>query len=449
MLVAGASLNSSFHVMAKPIGSRCNLDCDYCFYLEKEIFYSDRKNTEMSDRMLEHYISQYIASQPTDIVTFTWQGGEPTLLGVDFFQKTVAFQKNYAKGKIIDNTFQTNGVLINDTWASFLKKEGFLVGVSIDGPKELHNKYRLNKGRQGSFDQVKRGINCLRRHQVEFNTLTVVQSDNVLHPEEVYKFLKSIGSRFMQFIPIVERWHDSEKDVANDTSWGNGKLENHLHDPSQDTAAKITKWSVPAAKYGGFLNDIFDQWVRNDVGHYFVQIFDTALGNWANVPGGLCVFQETCGTALAIEHNGDVYSCDHYVYPDYRLGNIEKSSLIEMVNSHRQRKFGQEKKDNLPNFCKNCEVLTLCNGECPKHRFVDTFDGQTGLNYLCPSYKNFFTHTAPYMKYMANELANRRSPASVMKWTREKDLGFPNHKVGRNDPCPCDSGKKYKQCCRL
>ena len=314
-----------FHILTKPIGPICNLDCQYCFYLEKEKLYPGESRWRMSDEVLEKYIREYIHSQPVNEIHFAWQGGEPTLLGLDFFQKVVHLQKRHAGGKTIANAIQTNGTLINDDWASFLAGENFLVGLSIDGPRELHDRYRVDKQQQPTFDRVVRGLEHLQRRRVEYNTLTVVSRANAFEPLTVYRFLKSIGSQFLQFIPLVERR----------TLAGQGAEEALASPPHKEEpgAAEVTEWSVPAAQYGTFLCAIFDEWVRRDVGTVFVQLFDTALGNWLGLGSSLCVFAEKCGSALAMEHNGDVYSCDHYVYPRYHLGNILNQSLGSMLHS--------------------------------------------------------------------------------------------------------------------
>ena len=429
-----------FHIIAKPIGPICNLDCKYCFYLEKEKLYPERKRTAdwaIDEAVLESFIRQYIESQPLPEVTFTWQGGEPTLLGVEFFENVLQLQRKHAGGKQIKNTFQTNGVLLDDRWCEFLAVNRFLVGLSIDGPRELHDKYRVDRGGAPSFDKVVRGIECLKKHGVEFNTLTVVQRDNSQHPLEVYRFLKEIGSGFLQFIPVVER-------VATAGS-EDGLV---LISPDSAASAKVTEWSVDARQYGKFLCTIFDEWVRHDVGRIFVQMFDVTLEAWVGVPSSLCVFSPTCGDALAMEHNGDVYSCDHYVYPRNRLGNVLENSLGAMVQSPQQRAFGDAKYDTLPAYCRSCDYLRACYGECPKHRFIKTPDGEPGLNYLCAAYKKFYSHVDPYMAFMAGELAQQRPPENVMVWARERDLASSGKRdVGRNDPCPCGSGRKYKKCC--
>jgi uncharacterized protein len=394
-----------FHVMAKPTGPICNLDCKYCFYLEKENLYPGTHSWAMPDDVLESYVRQYIQSQAAPVVTFAWQGGEPTLLGVDFFRKVVEFERKYSDGRRIANAFQTNGVLLNDLWAEFFAENGFLVGVSIDGPRELHDCYRVNKGGKPTFDSVMAGLGYLKKHGVDFNTLTVVNRRNSCHPLEVYRFLREAGSGYMQFIPVVERLTSNP-----------GPDGLHLISPSWNKSVQVSEWSVEPIQYGKFLCAIFDDWLRRDVGRYFVQIFDVALESWYGVPQGLCVFRETCGTALAIEHNGDLYSCDHYVYPENKLGNIMEAPLESLVASSTQRQFGAAKRNMLPRYCRECEVRFACNGECPKHRFLQTPDGEAGLNYLCAGYKMFFNHIDPYMEFMVGELQNGRAPANVMQW---------------------------------
>ncbi|HEX9654167.1 MAG TPA: anaerobic sulfatase-maturation protein [bacterium] len=426
----------AFQIIAKPIGPICNLDCQYCFYLEKEKLYPGNSDFRMPLDVLESFIRQKIAAQDVPEIGFVWQGGEPTLLGVDYFRCVVELQKKYADGKAISNGFQTNGVLLNDAWCEFFAEHDFLIGLSIDGPRELHDRYRVYKGGQPTFDKVMRGLSCLKRHQVEFNTLTVVQRDNSHHPLEVYRFLKEAGSGFMQFIPIVERV--TTRPTTNGLD---------LASPSMREEVTVSEWSVDAEQYGEFLCTIFDEWVKNDVGKCYVQLFDVALGIWMGLGANLCVFRETCGDALAIEHNGDLYSCDHYVYPENKLGNIMESPLASLVYSQQQRTFGADKQARLPSYCLTCEVRFACHGECPKHRFIKTPDGEDGLNYLCAGYKRFFNHIDPYMKFMAGELKHQRPPANVMLWAKEKDNGFPNSHVGRNDPCPCGSGVKFKKCC--
>ena len=423
-----------FHIMSKPVGPICNLDCKYCFYLEKEKLYPGNPRWSMSDEVLESYIRSYIEAQSVPVVSFAWQGGEPTLLGVDYFRKVVELEKKYADGKRITNALQTNGVLLDDEWCEFLAENGFLAGLSIDGPRRLHDKYRVDKGGQPTFDKVMRGLGFLKKHQVEFNTLTVVQRDNSYHPSAVYRFLREVGSGFMQFIPIAER-------VA-DAPMPNGLA---LIAPGSDTPARVSSWSVEPIQYGKFLIAIFDEWVRSDVGKCYVQVFDVALESWLGMEPSLCVFRETCGGAMAMEHNGDVYSCDHFVYPENRLGNIMEKPLGALVNSRQQWQFGQSKRDSLPRYCRECEVRFACNGECPKHRFTRTPDGEEGLNYLCAGYKKFFRHIDPYMRFMAEQLLQQKAPAGVMEWVRQRDLQ--KKPPRQNERCPCGSGKKYKRCC--
>ena len=397
----------AFHIMTKPTGSLCNLDCKYCFYLEKEKLYPGNNSWGMKDNILEMYIRQYIQTQRVDEITFAWQGGEPTLLGVDFFRKVVELQKKYSAGKNIHNAFQTNGVLINEEWCEFFRENKFLIGVSIDGPEELHDKYRVLKGGQPTFKKVLAAINLLKKYKVDFNTLTCVSKANENNPLEVYNFLKSIGSGFIQFIPIVERYAGSSD--SNELK---------LVSPNYKQEAVVTEWSVNSLAYGKFLSAVYDEWVKKDVGRYFVQIFDVALEAWYGQQPGLCVFSEVCGNAMAMEHNGDLYSCDHYVYPENKLGNIFTDLLQTMVDSGKQIKFGLDKKISLPKYCKSCEYLFICNGECPKHRFNKTPDGENGLNYLCEGYKYFFAHIDETMTFMSEELKHNRPPANVMRMVK-------------------------------
>jgi uncharacterized protein len=394
--------------MTKPIGPLCNLDCKYCFYLEKEKLFPTNENFRMSDEVLETYVRQYIEQQNSPEISFAWQGGEPTLLGVNFFRKVVELQKKYANGKRIANALQTNGTLLDDEWCEFLVQNQFLVGLSIDGPPKLHDTYRVDKKGAPTYEKVALGLKMLKKHKVEFNTLTVVNRANSKKPLEVYRFLKQIGSGFIQFIPLMER-------LANDEA---KKLGLDLSVPPRvddtDPVMPVTNWSVEPRQYGEFLSTIFDEWVKQDVGKVFVQIFDVTLGNWMGEGGGLCVFSPTCGTALAMEHNGDVYSCDHYVYPQYKLGNILNQSLGDMVNSEFQKGFGLEKATTLPKYCLECDVRFACHGECPKHRFIRTPEGDPGLNYLCQAYKRFFTHSGPAMRKMTELLRSGRPAADIM-----------------------------------
>jgi uncharacterized protein len=398
-----------FHLLTKPVGPLCNLDCKYCFYLEKEKLYPGETQWRMSDAVLAEYVHQYIHSQPGLEINFAWQGGEPTLLGVDFFRKAVTLQKKSSGGKTIFNAIQTNGTLLDDEWCEFLAANKFLVGLSVDGPAELHDKYRVDKRQQPTFDKVMGGLELLKKHGVDFNTLTVVNRANSQQPLEVYRFLKSIGSQFLQFIPLVERAAPAEMKTAG-YDFAAPPLPGE-----EESGLAVTPWSAEAEQYGMFLCAIFDEWVRRDVGTTFVQLFDVALNNWMRLGSPLCVFAEKCGAALAIEHNGDIYSCDHYVYPRHNLGNVMNQSLGAMVNSPQQIKFGNDKFDALPKFCCECEVRFACNGECPKHRFIKTPDGDPGLNYLCAAYKKFFSHIDPHMKTMVRLLRNDEAPARIME----------------------------------
>ncbi len=422
--------------MTKPIGPICNLDCKYCFYLEKEHLYPQSHAWAISGHVLESYISQYIEAQPAQIVSFAWQGGEPTLLGVSFFRRVVELQAKYANGKTIQNALQTNATLLNDEWAEFLQEQRFLIGVSIDGPPELHDFYRVDKRGAPTFDKVLRGIAKLKEYRVEFNTLTVVNRKNSAYPLEVYRFLKEIGSRFMQFIPIVERKTSEPQ--------SDGLV---LIQPSVEGSAEVTEWSVEPRAYGEFLARIFDEWVQRDVGSVFVQHFDVALENWLGLDASLCVFRPTCGAAMAMEHTGDLYSCDHFVYPENKLGNITEERLEKLASSPQQFTFGQEKLKSLPRMCRECKVRFACHGECPKHRFLTTPDGERGLNYLCSGYKHFFEHIDPYMGFMADELRAQRAPANIMQLLAQRTHPTYTPKVGRNEQCPCGSGKKAKKCC--
>ncbi|KAA6460349.1 anaerobic sulfatase maturase [Acidobacteria bacterium AB60] len=399
-----------FHIMAKPHGPICNLDCTYCYYLEKEKLYAGSgRDFRMHDDVLESYVRQYIQTYPLDTVQFAWQGGEPTLLGVPYFERVVTLQKKYADGKKIENALQTNGTLLDTQWGEFLARNQFLIGLSIDGPEELHDAYRVDKGGEPTFVRVMRGLDLLKKHGVEFNTLTVVNRKNSYGAHEVYRFLKQIGSRYLQFIPVVEQ-------VAEDPD-PNGLV---LLKPHARQRTTVSDWSVEPLQFGRFLQQIFDTWVIQDVGGVFVQIFDVALESWYGVPQSLCVFKPECGRALAVEHNGDLYSCDHFVYPENRLGNIMERAIESLISSPQQARFGAAKAAALPSDCQKCDVRFACNGECPKHRFTQTTAGEYGLNYLCAGYKHFFHHIDPYMRFMTNELRNNGAPARVMEWARSR-----------------------------
>jgi len=400
--------------MTKPMGSKCNLDCTYCFYLEKERLYPEASNFKMSPALLEAYVRDYIAAQPGDVVNFAWQGGEPTLAGMEFFRTAVRLQQQHAGGKRIENALQTNATLLDDEWGAFLAENRFLVGVSIDGPAHLHDAYRVDRGRQPTFSRVMDGLALLKRHGVEFNTLTTVHRQNARHPLEVYRFLREVGSGFIQFIPIVER--NASAAVAEKNGLWLAPPPDHEDAAALD--AQVTEWSVRPAEFGTFLCTIFDEWVQRDVGRVFVQQFDSALANWIGEPAAVCVFSENCGRALAIEHNGDVFSCDHYVYPRYRLGNLLNDSLGAMVDSSAQQAFGRAKSATLPRYCRECPVRFACHGECPKHRFLRTPHGEPGLNYLCAGYRKFFTHIDSPMRTMAALITMHRPPAEIMDLDR-------------------------------
>ncbi len=416
---------SGFHLLAKPTGAMCNLDCKYCFFLSKKNLYP-KSNFKMPDEILESYIRQYIKAQRIPAATIAWQGGEPTLMGLDFYRRSIQHQQKYRRSNmIIQNTMQTNGILLDDEWCEFFHDNNFLIGLSLDGPRALHDAYRVDKAGRPTFDRVMRAARLLKRHRVDYNILTTVHAANADHPLEVYRFLRDeVKANFIQFIPIVER--------DNDTGFQEG-----------DT---VTDRSVKAEQYGRFLTSVFDEWVRRDVGRTFVQIFDVALAAWSGVPPGICAFSPTCGTAMAMEHNGDVYSCDHFVEPKYLLGNIQEKSMAQMASSTKQRKFGRDKLDSLPKYCQKCEVKFACYGECPKNRFIKTPDGEPGLNYLCSGYKEFFSHIDGPMRFMANEIRQGRAPANIMTFIKDAQKSHQIFKPGRNDPCPCGSGLKYKKC---
>jgi len=388
-----------YTIMPKVVGSVCNLACEYCYYTEKN------RDEYMQDDVLEAFIKQYIESQPTDMVQFLWHGGETTLAGIDFYKKALKFQAKYKGNKHIENAFQTNATKINDDWAKFFHDNNFLVGVSIDGPEEIHDFYRKTRGGKGSFSQVMRGIELFHKHKVEFNTLSVVGKNQSKHPQQIYKFLKAIGSNFMQFIPLVERF-------AVETQEGPRK---HLAYPDYKGVTVIPDWTIDSEAWGDFLISVFKTWVAKDVGRTFIQFFETTLANWMGYPPGVCMYAKTCGHAGVMESNGDVYSCDHFVFDEYYLGNIANAQLPDLMNLPTQKMFGQNKFSTLPQKCLDCKYLKLCYGECPKKRFLETEDGQKGLNYLCKGYYKYFDFVAPYMDYMAKEIEAKKSPMSIMQ----------------------------------
>jgi uncharacterized protein len=419
----------AFHVMAKPTGAACNLRCEYCFFLKKEKMYP-ASDFRMSDEVHEAYIKQLFEAHQVPQVTVAWQGGEPTLMGLDFFRRSMEFQNKYAKpGTLVENTLQTNGILLDDEWCRFLHENKFLIGLSMDGPKELHDVYRKDKGGHGTFDRVVKAARLLQDHKVEFNLLCTVNSKHADHPLDVYRFFRDdLKAQYIQFIPIVERI--------------NGNGETGFQDGN-----KVTDRSVRPDQWGPFLIGIFDEWVKWDVGRTFVLNFDGALAGWLGRAGTVCIFGPTCGEGTALEHNGDLYSCDHFE-PDHYLGNILRTPMIELVASEKQRKFGRDKRDTLPGYCRQCEVVHICNGECPKNRFIEAPDGEPGLNYLCEGFKAFFLHADRPMKIMAELIRKGRLAEEVMKMMAPEINGGEAASMtpGRNEPCFCGSGRKFKKC---
>ncbi len=396
----------AFSTLVKPVGSNCNMRCSYCYYLDKGVVtYDNALGAEvMSDALLKEYIAQYIEANDVEVVTFCWHGGEPLLAGLPFYEKAMKYQRRYAKDKKIENNIQTNGLLINDEWCRFFKSNNFLVGISIDGPEDVHDAYRVNVGGGVTFKKVMGAIERMARHGVEFNTLSVVNDKCAGRGVEIYNFFKSIGSRYMQFLPAVE--YVSQESIA--LLGGRGRILS----PYEGGGA-VSSWSTSAVDYGRFLCDIFDVWVKEDVGTYFVQMFDVALASWYGVKPGLCAFNKSCGDGLVVEHNGDVYSCDHFVYPEHKLGNISEQELALLSGSKKQFLFGLNKKNGLPESCHRCKYYFACTGGCPKHRFGST-ESEPKASYLCEGYKMFFTHVAPYMDIMSDLLRKNRSAAEIM-----------------------------------
>ena len=370
---------SPLYVMLKPTGSRCNLACHYCYYLEKQNFYPEQ--VPLSDELLETFIRQYLEAQTMPQVLFTWHGGEPLLLPLSFYQRALGLQQRYARGRQIDNCLQTNGTLLTDEWCEFLRENHFLVGISIDGPQTFHDAYRCH-----SFEKVMRGIRLLQKHHVEWNAMATVNHLNADYPADFYRFFKDIDCQYLQFTPVVER----------------------------ESGGQVTDFSVTPEQWGRFLCGVYDEWVKEDIGQIFVQIFDATLANWSGEPPGICSMSPTCGRAAAMEANGDVYSCDHFVFPNYRLGNIRQQSLTTMLYGERQQQFGRNKSASLPRQCRECRFLFACHGECPKNRFLKDKYGEPGLNYLCKGYQQFFVHVAADMDFMKAELDAGRSPANLM-----------------------------------
>lgn len=397
------------YVMVKSVGSVCNLACDYCYYLEKANLYKENPHHVMSEQLLEKFVKEYIESQTMPQVMFTWHGGETLMRPLSFYKKAVELQKKYAGGRTIDNCIQTNGTLLNDEWCAFFKENNWLVGVSIDGPQEFHDEYRKNKHGRPSFLKVMKGISLLKKHVVDWNAMAVVNDFNADYPLDFYHFFKDLGCQFIQFTPIVERI----------TSHADGR---HLASMADEVEGKLADFSVSPEQWGNFLCTLFDEWVKEDVGKIYIQLFDSTLANWVGEQPGVCTMAKACGHAGVMEFNGDVYSCDHFVFPEYKLGNIYSNNLLEMMYSDRQIAFGQDKFKSLPKQCKACKYLFACNGECPKNRFSKTADGEPGLNYLCKGYYQFFDHVAPYMDFMKEELENKRPPANIMEAIRRGEI---------------------------
>ncbi len=396
------------HVVAKPTGPLCNLNCEYCFYLEKQALFGPDENYRMSDDVLSAFITNYITSQSTPIVEFVWQGGEPTLVGIDFFKRVIELQKQFAGTKTITNSLQTNGTLLTDEWCTFLKKHNFMVGISLDGPQKIHDRYRHDRKGNGTFERVMRGLRILQKHKVEYNVLACIARETAKHPLEVYRFLKDEGVEFIQFSPIVERMPDSSSRQLGLRLAGPVSLN------KEKEQTQITPWTVVPEEYGDFLIAIYEDWVHHDVGKVFVMNFEWALNAWIGNPSPVCIHAKTCGRSVVIEHNGIVYACDHCVYPDYRLGNIKTEKLSDMVERSLQSGFGFTKETELPRWCRECGVLAACQGGCPKHRFKMTHYNEPGLHYLCEGYKKFFLHIRKYLRAMAQLLENGLPASYIM-----------------------------------
>jgi uncharacterized protein len=425
------TLPPRIHVLAKPSGATCNLACSYCFFLDKELLYPDSK-FRMPENVLENYIRQLIETHRSNQVTVAWQGGEPTLMGVQFYQKAIELQNKYRRpGMVFENTMQTNGTLLDDEWCEFFKENDFLIGISIDGPRHLHDAHRVDKGGAPTFDKVMRGLRLLQKHGVEYNILVTVNRITADHPKEVYRFLRDEArTEWIQFIPVIERMNPGGLNLVQE-------------------GQQVSPRSVRPEQFGRFLIQVFDEWAQNDVGKIYVQTFEAAVRNWMRLPSsGMCVFEKTCGYGLALEHNGDLYSCDHFVEPDYLLGNIKEQHMFQLVGSDDQYKFGQDKYDSLPKYCLECPVLFACNGECPKNRFIEIPDGESGLNYLCAGYKAFFQRVDEPMKIMAALLRSNRPASDVMTILAEqKEVINSTYKnADREKPCPCGSQLPYREC---
>ncbi len=412
----GVKASRRFQIFAKPVGAVCNLECNYCYYLKKKDIYPKGQSSRMPDDILEDYIVQHIDASPDPEIRFSWHGGEPTVLGLDYFRKIVAIErKHQPRGRRITNGMQTNGTLLDEDWCRFLAAEGFTVGLSLDGPPELHNLYRVTKEGKPTHEQAMRGYELLQKHRIPCDILCVVNRQNAAYPTAVYRFFKRIKARYIGFVPLVE--------------------------PQPNTQGGVSDLTVPAEALGTFLSTIFDEWVRRDIERVNVQMFEEATRPARGLEHALCIFRETCGAVPVIEHNGDFFSCDHFVDAEHRLGNIGQTPLVELLESPAQKTFGQAKLDGLPQYCRACRVRAMCHGGCPKDRILRTPDGEAGLNYLCAGYKRFFTHCRPFLDQVA--ALSRRQPL---------DQAIPSSvqarpKTSRNDPCPCGSGRKYKKCC--
>jgi len=407
-----SKLSQGIHVVAKPIGPACNLNCEYCFYLEKQALFGPGEQYAMSEEVLSAFITKYVTSQPTPFVEFVWQGGEPTLLGLDFFKTVIELQRPYIKQKTITNSLQTNGTMLTDEWCRFLKQHNFMVGISIDGPKEVHDRYRHDRSGKGTFDQAMRGLKLLQKHKVEYNVLASVARETARQPLDVYRFLRDKGVEFIQFAPIVERMPDAESAKHGLRLAGPASLDKAIKQ------TEVTPWSVLPGEYGDFLIAVYEEWVRHDVGKVFVMNFEWALNAWIGNPSPVCTHAEQCGRSLVIEHNGDVYACDHCVYPEYRLGNIVTDSLLDMARKSQQSGFGVAKDTALPNWCRECKVLAACRGGCPKHRFKTSNYNEPGLHYLCEGYKKFFMHIRKYCHAMTQLLEHGYPASRVMEAVR-------------------------------
>ena len=410
-----------FQIFVKPAGALCNLACHYCYYLPKTSLYPGTESFRMADDLLEEYIVRQIEIAPERSIQFSWHGGEPTILGLDYFRRIADLQRRHRPdGGCILNSIQTNGVLLTDDWGRFFAAEHFAVGLSIDGPPALHDAYRVAKNGMATHKQVMRGYRLLRRHKIPVDFLCVVHAQNVRHPLEVYRFFREIGAQYLSFIPLVE--------------------------PLPEPRGGVSERTVPAEAFGDFLCAIFDEWVRQDIGKIIVQSFEEAARPAYGLDHSLCIFRPTCGNVPVVEHNGDFYLCDHFVDPEHRLGNIRETPLIDLLESQAQKSFGLSKQETLPRHCRICDVLDMCNGGCPKDRVIRTPDGEPGLNYLCAGYRRFFSHCRPYTAQMAALRWAGHPPEQLMQQLRAAEIReLP--KAGRNDPCPCGSGRKYKKCC--